>query len=84
MFLFGCVGDYLDIILFIFVLEMIINILLDNFYIVLNGIYKEMVFQESGYQCLGGEFGFMMLCDVEVDDMNWQINIWMKVVYLGW
>jgi hypothetical protein len=57
---------------------------LDNLYIALNGIHKEMVSQESGYQCLGGEPGFMMSRDAEADDMNWQTNTWMKAAYLGW
>ena len=43
-----------------------------------------MVSQESGYQCLGGEPGFMMSRDAEADDMNWQTNTWMKAAYLGW
>ena len=54
--------------------ETTINTSLDNLYIALNGIHKEMVSQESGYQCLGGEPGFMMSRDAEADDMNWQTN----------
>lgn len=78
MFLSGCAGDYLDTIPSTSVSETTINTSLDNLYIALNGIHKEMVSQESGYQCLGGEPGFMMSRDAEADDMNWQTNTWMK------
>ena len=84
MFLSGCAGDYLDTIPSTSVSETTINTSLDNLYIALNGIHKEMVSQESGYQCLGGEPGFMMSRDAEADDMNWQTNTWMKAAYLGW
>lgn len=57
---------------------------LDNIYLALNGIHKEMVSQETGYQCLGGEPGFMMCRDAEADDMTWQTNTWMQSAYLGW
>jgi len=84
MSLSGCAGDYLDTIPSTSVSETTINTSLDNLYIALNGIHKEMVSQESGYQCLGGEPGFMMSRDAEADDMNWQTNTWMKAAYLGW
>lgn len=58
MSLSGCAGDYLDTIPSTSVSETTINTSLDNLYIALNGIHKEMVSQESGYQCLGGEPGF--------------------------
>lgn len=64
MSLSGCAGDYLDTILSTSVSETTINTSLDNLYIALNGIHKEMVSQESGYQCLGGEPGF------KVNDVN--------------
>jgi len=57
---------------------------LDNIYIALNGLHRELVSQESGYQCLGGEPGFMMCRDAEADDMTWQTNTWMQSAYLGW
>ena len=57
MSLSGCAGDYLDTIPSTSVSETTINTSLDNLYIALNGIHKEMVSQESGYQCLGGEVG---------------------------
>ena len=64
MSLSGCAGDYLDTIPSTSVSETTINTSLDNLYIALNGIHKEMVSQESGYQCLGGEPGF------KVNDVN--------------
>lgn len=84
MSLSGCASDYLDTIPSTSVSEQTINASLDNLYIALNGIHKEMVSQESKYQCLGGEPGFMMSRDAEADDMNWQTNTWMKSAYLGW
>ena len=61
MSLTGCASDYLDTVPSTAVSESTINGSLDNLYIALNGIHKEMVSQETGYQCLGGEPGFMML-----------------------
>ncbi len=84
MFLSGCADDYLDTLPSTAVSETAINSSLDNLYIALNGIHKEMVSWETGYQCLGGEPGFMMCRDAEADDINWQTNTWMKAPYLGW
>lgn len=80
----GCAGDYLDTVPSTSVSEVTINSSLDNLYLALNGIHKEMVSQETGYQCLGGEPGFMMCRDAEADDMTWQTNAWMQAAYLGW
>ena len=80
----SCSGDYLDTIPSSSISETTINSSLENLYLALNGIHKEMVSQESGYQNLGGEPGFMMSRDAEADDMNWQTNTWMKAAYLGW
>ena len=80
----GCASDYLDTAPSTAVGETTINSSLENLYIALNGIHKEMVSQETGYQCLGGEPGFMMSRDTEADDINWQTNTWMKAAYLGW
>lgn len=80
----GCSSDYLDTVPTSAISETTINSTLDNLYLALNGIHKEMVSQESGYQCLGGEPGFMMSRDAEADDMNWQTNTWMQKTYLGW
>ena len=74
MFLSGCAGDYLDTIPSTSVSETTINTSLHNLYIALNGIHKEMVSQESGYQCLGGEPGFMMSRDAEADDINLDVG----------
>lgn len=79
----SCSSDYLDTIPSGSVSEGTMNSV-DNIYLALNGIHKEMVSQETGYQCLGGEPGFMMCRDAEADDINWQTNSWMKAAYLGW
>ena len=47
MSLSGCAGDYLDTIPSTSVSEPTINTSLDNLYIALNGIHKEMVSQEK-------------------------------------
>ena len=80
----SCKGDYLDTVPSNAVSETSINASLDNLYITLNGIHKEMVSQETGYQCLGGEPGFMMCRDIEADDITWITNTWCKAAYLGW
>lgn len=80
----SCSSDYLDTIPTSSVSEETINASLDNLYLAINGIHRQMVSQESGYQCLGGEPGFMMCRDVEADDIIWQTNTWMKAAYLGW
>lgn len=79
----SCEDDYLDTVPSTSVSESTMTTL-DNLYLALNGIHKEMVSQESGYQCLGGEPGFMMCRDVEADDITWITNTWMKSAYLGW
>lgn len=80
----GCASDYLDTVPSNQVSGTTVSASLDNLYMALNGIHKEMVSQESGYQCLGGEPGFMMCRDVEADDITWLTNTWMKAAYLGW
>lgn len=80
----SCAGDYLDTVPSNAVSEASINTSLDNLYITLNGIHKEMVSQETGYQCLGGEPGFMFCRDIEADDITWITNTWCKAAYLGW
>ena len=80
----SCSGDYLDTVPSNKVSEGSINASLENLYIALNGIHKEMVSQESGYQCLGGEPGFMFCRDMEADDITWITNTWCKAAYLGW
>lgn len=80
----SCADDYLDTVPSNAVSEASINTSLDNLYITLNGIHKEMVSQETGYQCLGGEPGFMFCRDIEADDITWITNTWCKAAYLGW
>ena len=80
----SCSGDYLDTVPSNKVSEGSINASLENLYIALNGIHKEMVSQETGYQCLGGEPGFMFCRDMEADDITWITNTWCKAAYLGW
>lgn len=80
----GCASDYLDTLPSNQISGATVGASLDNLYMALNGIHKEMVSQESGYQCLGGEPGFMMCRDVEADDITWLTNTWMKAAYLGW
>ena len=79
----GCTSDYLDTVPTSSISEETINSSLENLYLALNGIHKEMVSQESGYQSMGGEPGFMMSRDAEADDMTWQTNTWMKAANLG-
>ena len=80
----SCADDYLDTVSTSGVSENTIIESLDNLYMALNGIHSEMVSQETGYQCLGGEPGFMFCRDCEADDITWQTNTWMKAAYLGW
>ena len=80
----SCAGDYMDTVPSNAVSDATINSSLDNLYIALNGIHKEMVSQETGYQCLGGEPGFMFCRDIEADDITWITNTWCKAAYLGW
>lgn len=80
----SCAGDYLDTVPSNAVSETSINTSLDNLYVTLNGIHKEMVSQETGYQCLGGEPGFMFCRDIEADDITWITNTWCQAAYLGW
>lgn len=80
----SCGEDYLETAPSNAVSEVSINSSLENLYITLNGIHKEMVSQETGYQCLGGEPGFMFCRDIEADDITWITNTWCKAAYLGW
>ena len=57
---------------------------MESLYLGLNGIHREMISQESGYQCMGGLGGMMYIMDIEADDITWKINTWMKAAYLGW
>ena len=57
---------------------------MESLYLGLNGIHREMISQESGYQCMGGLGGMMYIMDIEADDITWITNTWMKAAYLGW
>ncbi len=80
----GCSDSFLDTVPSTSISDQVVSSSLENLYIALNGIHKEMVSQATGYQCLGGEPGFMMCRDAEADDMTWQTNTWMQGAYLGW
>ena len=80
----SCAEDYLDTTPTDKVSDAVANQSLDNLYMALNGIHREMVSQESGRQAMGGEPGFMMMRDCEGDDMTWLTNTWMKASWLGW
>lgn len=80
----GCSSDYLDTTSTQSVEDSAISSNIDNLYAALNGIHRKMVAQDTGYQCLGGEPGFMMCRDVEADDITWITNTWMQAAYLGW
>lgn len=80
----SCSADFLETTPTSSVSDVTISSSLENLYMALNGIHREMVSQESGYQCLGGEPGFMMCRDAEADDITWVTNTWMKAAYLGW
>ena len=70
----SCAEDYLDTTPTDKVSDAVANQSLDNLYMALNGIHREMVSQESGRQAMGGEPGFMMMRDCEGDDMTWLTN----------
>lgn len=79
----GCKSDYLDTIPTESIGEATVFNSLNDVYIALNGIHRQMVSQESGRQALGGEPGFMMCRDAQADDMTWSTNTWMTS-YLRW
>ncbi len=79
----SCGSDYLDTVPTSAVGDGTISSSLDYLYMALNGIHREMVSQETGYQCLGGEPGFMFCRDAEADDMTWKTNTWVQT-YLQW
>ncbi|MDF9829455.1 RagB/SusD family nutrient uptake outer membrane protein [Parabacteroides sp. PF5-6] len=80
----SCSSDYLETTPTGSVSEVTISTSLENIYMALNGIHKEMVSQESGRQAFGGEPGFMGARDCEGDDVTWVTNTWLKTSHLGW
>lgn len=79
----SCNSDYLDTKPTESIGESTVFNSLNDVYVALNGIHRQMVAQETGYQCLGGEPGFMMSRDTQADDMTWVTNTWMTQ-YLRW
>ena len=80
----SCADDYLDTAPTNQVSNVTIAQNMDALYLGLNGIHREMISQESGYQCMGGLGGMMYIMDIEADDITWITNTWMKAAYLGW
>jgi len=68
--LVGCSDDYLETTPTEAVSDVVISGSIDNVYLALNGVHKEMVSQESGYQCFGGLPGFMFTRDWAADDIT--------------
>ena len=80
----SCADDYLDTAPTNQVSNVTIAQNMDALYLGLNGIHREMISQNSGYQCMGGLGGMMYIMDIEADDITWITNTWMKAAYLGW
>ena len=80
----SCADDYLDTAPTNQVSNVTIAQDMESLYLGLNGIHREMISQESGYQCMGGLGGMMYIMDIEADDITWITNTWMKAAYLGW
>ena len=80
----SCADDYLDTAPTDAVSNVTIAQNMESLYLGLNGIHRQMISQESGYQCMGGLGGMMYIMDIEADDITWITNTWMKAAYLGW
>ena len=80
----SCADDYLDTAPTDAVSNVTIGQNMESLYLGLNGIHRQMISQESGYQCMGGLGGMMYIMDIEADDITWKTNTWMKAAYLGW
>lgn len=79
----SCADDYLDTAPTNQISDVTLQSM-DALYLGLNGIHRQMISQESGYQCMGGLGGMMYIMDIEADDIIWKTNSWMKAAYLGW
>lgn len=66
----GCKDDFMDVAPTEAVSDITIQSSVDNIYLAVNGLQKEMVSQESGYQCFGGLPGFMFCRDWMADDIT--------------
>ena len=80
----SCSEDFLDTVPSDSVSDVIMSSSLENLYIALNGIHREMVSQESGNQSQGGEPGFIICRDVCGDDITWEGSGWYKSSFLAW
>ena len=80
----SCADDYLDTAPTDAVSNVTIAQDMESLYLGLNGIHRQMISQESGYQCMGGLGGQMYIMDIMADDITWLTNTWMKAAYLGW
>lgn len=80
----SCEDDYLETAPTDAVSNVTIAQNMESLYLGLNGIHRQMISQESGYQCMGGLGGMMYIMDIEADDITWVTNTWMKAAYLGW
>ena len=68
--LVGCSDDYLETVPTDQVSDVVMAETVNGIYLALNGIHREMVSQESGYQCFGGLPGFMFTRDWGADDIT--------------
>jgi len=66
----ACKSDYLDVAPTDAVSDMTIQADVNSIYLAINGLQKEMVSQETGYQALGGLPGFMFTRDWQADDIT--------------
>lgn len=66
----ACKDDFMETAPTGSVSDAIIQADVNNIYLAINGIQKEMVSQETGYQALGGEPGFMFSRDWQADDIT--------------
>lgn len=65
----ACESDFMDVAPTESVSDVTIQSSVNNIYLAVNGLQKEMVSQETGYQALGGLPGFMFSRDWQADDI---------------
>ncbi len=65
----ACADDFMDVAPTESVSDVTIQSSVNNIYLAVNGLQKEMVSQETGYQALGGLPGFMFSRDWQADDI---------------
>lgn len=66
----ACESDFMDVAPTESVSDVTIQSSVNNVYLAVNGLQKEMVSQETGYQALGGLPGFMFSRDWQADDIT--------------